>query len=153
MKVTYKYKTTNSQSIEEVILTEVQYFDPISKDEDYENDAIPKYNDSRNYCPDVSKSDFEWIEITISESIKSDTTIRTEYYCEGNSCMIYRKDKDGFELIIQSIMVKKELLYISRMERKNFNSLWENISFSAGVHPEGDSKEEWYNLKKNELVR
>jgi hypothetical protein len=153
MKIIYKYKLRNSENISEIGLSKAQYYDPVSKEENYEDDAIPSQNDRRNYCPGISKTDFEWDEILISESIKSDTSIRTEYYGTGNSWMTYRRDKNGFELIIQSMMIKQELIYISRMERRNTDSSWENIIFTAGVYPEGGPEEEWYNLKKGELLK
>lgn len=153
MRITYKYKLLNSADFTEIELTKDTYFDSISEEQNFEEDGVPMHNDGRDYCPNITNHNFEWGEIIISGSKNNDTSIRTEYYNARNSYMIYRKDKDGYELIIQSIMIKSELIYTSRMERKNKNSLWENINLSAGFHPEGGPKEEWFNLKKGELVK
>ena len=151
MQIRYRYKLLNSDVVQTIVLNESEYYDPISDQENYEDDAIPKYNDSRNYQPEIDEAFFEWDEVIISESIKNDTVIKTEYFAEGKSHLTYRRDGDGYELIIQSFIVSSKEVYISRMERMGGNEPWINTNFNLGVNFEGGENEKWYNLKKGEL--
>ena len=151
MKITYKYKLFNSDKVYESLLTELEYFGPILIGEEYEKDAIPKYNDPRDYFPAYDKSNFEWGVLLITDSLESDKSIRTEYFANGESQFTHRKDKDGFELIIQSFLISSNEIIISRIERKGKSQPWINTNFSLGVNFNSGGDEKWYNLKKGEL--
>ena len=151
MKIELRYKLINQNQVEVVILNENEYFDPILEQENIEDDAIPKYNDTRDYHPQINKNIFEWDELIISNSKYSDKQIRTEYYANGESQLIYRKDLDGYELIIQSIIISNNEVFVSRMERAGINKQWKPINISLGVDYKSFGKEKWYNLKKGEL--
>ena len=151
MKIQYRYKLLNSNNIQSTVLNESEYYAQISETENFEDDAIPKHNDLREYQPEISKILFEWVELIISNSIKNDTVIRTEYFARGESQLISRKDANGYELIVQSFLLSTKEIFISRMERNGVNELWTNSSFNLGVNFNGGKEEKWYDLKKGEL--
>jgi len=150
MEIKCKYKLSNSESINTIVLDGSEYYEPLLVGENLEDDAIPKYNDTRDYVSGVENELFEWCELIISGTIKNDTVIRTEYYAKGKSELTCRKDFDGYELIIQSFLIRSNEVYISRMERTGLNEPWVNTDFSLGVNFEGGSDEMWYNLKEGE---
>ena len=151
MQIQYRYKLLNSERIQTIVLTESEYYDPIWDQENYEDNAVPKYNDSRNYQPEIDKMLFEWDELIIFGSIKNDKVIKTEYFAEGKSNLTYRNDANGYELIIQAFLISSKDIYISRMERNGINEPWVNTNFNLGANFEGGDNEKWYNLKKGEL--
>ena len=83
---------------------------------------------------------------------KSDFVTRTNYY--GNdTTVVYRKDKDGFELIVQSIRVATNCIVITRLERPNSFSEWANINLNIGLNYNGDEGEEkWFSSKNGEFI-
>lgn len=152
MIIQYHYKLVGIEEIRTVNMRKIEYFDSILDGENYEDDAIPKYDDPREYIPETENRLFEWDELIISDSIKNDRTIRTEYFAEGNSLFASRKDKNGYESVIQSILISPNKIYISKMERIGTNKPWTNTNFSLGVNVDGGREEKWYNLKKGELI-
>lgn len=151
MKILCRYKLTNSDLVQSIALKPSDYFNPISDKENFEDDAIPKFDDSRNYLPEIKEPKFEWDEIIITESLRSDKIIRTEYFSDGKSQLTVRKDKDGYELILQSVLISATQIFISRMERDGLSDTWKNTSFRLGVNFEDGENEKWFNLKKGEL--
>lgn len=152
MKICYKYKLKFSEKIESIFLREDEYFDPISESENYEDDAIPKYNDPREYLPEINKNKFDWDELIITESKESNKSIRTDYFADGESQLINRKDNNGYELVIQSFLIRPNEIYISRIERSGLDEPWKNTSFSLGLNFEGGKNEVWYDLKERILI-
>ena len=150
MKITILYKLLNQTQIHEVPLTPEEYFDPLLENENYEDDGIPKYNDTWEYFPEIPYSNFEWDEHIISDSQKNDKRIRTDYFAGGESRVTHRKDANGYELIIQSVLIRANEVYISRMERYSPDENWRTTDLSLGQNFEGGANEKWYNLK-NEL--
>ncbi|WP_018343851.1 hypothetical protein [Cytophaga aurantiaca] len=156
IEITYKYK--NKTSVESVDLTAEQYFDPIDEDENYEDDSIPRYDQTVDYIIEVdstiTEEDLEYSILEIQDSIESDKSIKTTYF--GNeSQLLYRIDYDGFELIIQSIRVAENCIVVTRMERPDTKSEWINISYSTILNykKEHSGEETLYSAKAGEYIR
>jgi hypothetical protein len=157
MDIEIKYKLIDNENVEQFKLTPEVYFDSLDENENFEEDGIPRYQHTLDYLTEFDNSiPTEKIEFTLIEirnSIKSDHKIKTNYFGQGQSDVIYRKDKDGYELIIQSIKVTTNSILISRMQRKDSDSEWE-ISSSIGVNYEAENteKENWYSVTEGEFV-
>jgi len=157
MDIEIKYKLVDNEEVEQIKLTPEIYFDPLNKNENFEDDGVPRFQKVKKYLTDhdnsfpVEKLEFAIIEIR--NSIKSDHKITTNYFGHGKSEVIYRKDKDGYELIIQSIKVTINCIHLSRMERKDNNSDWK-ISSSIGLNYEKENTDDevWYSATNGEFI-
>ena len=90
--------------------------------ETFENDAIPKFNHAEKYL-EISTKMLEWTEIEVTE-IQEAHYIRTQYFNEGKSSMIQRKDSNGYELIILLSQLNDLDTNIIKIH-KNPNEKWE----------------------------
>ena len=146
MKIKIEYKLRDNNSLALVHLDPSVYFDPIDLGENFEDDTIPKYDDTVKYILDndnsLKKESIEYTLLTISESSKSDKIEKITYIGNGNESR-YTKDYTGWELIVQSIKVAENCIVITRMERENALSEWHNISYSTILNPSTD-KEIYY---------
>jgi hypothetical protein len=157
MNIILTYKLKKSDSIELIKLTPEQYFDKIAEGENLEDDAIAKYDQEGNYIldilPGIQFDDLDYTTVELTGSINSDFVTKTTYY--GNDTkVIYRKDKSGFELLIQSIQVAINCIVITRMERQNNSSEWTNINLNVGMNynKNDQDEEKWYSSKDGELI-
>lgn len=157
MDIILSYKIKNSDFIEVLRLTAEEYFDKIQEHENFENDAIAKYDKEQYYIldfnPDISLDELEYTTVELTNSNKSDFVTRTNYY--GNdTTVIYRKDKNGFELIVQSIRVATNCIVITRLERPNSFSEWTNINLNIGLNYNqvDNGKEKWFSSKNGEFI-
>ncbi|MCU0239727.1 MAG: hypothetical protein MUC29_09810 [Pyrinomonadaceae bacterium] len=119
IKIHYKIKDELEKYVD---LTPEEYFDPIDEDETYENDAIPKFNHAEEYL-EISTEMLEWTNIEISETNRGQS-IKTQYFDEGKSWMIHRKDLDGYEEIILSSQLNSSNVHIARVHKDN-NENWQ----------------------------
>ena len=157
MDIILSYKIKNSDTLNVIRLTAEQYFDKIEKDENIEDNAIAKYDQEHfyilDYNPDISLDQLEHTTIELNGSNKSDFITKTNYY--GNdTTVVYRKDKNGFELIIQSIRVTTNCIVITRLERPNSISDWTNINLNVGLNykKDDDGEEKWFSPKKGDFI-
>lgn len=157
MDIILSYKVRNSETIGIIILTPEQYFDRTEESENFEDDAIAKHDQEKYYIlecnPEISLDQLENTTIELKGSNKSDFITKTNYY--GNdTTVVYRKDKNGFELIIQSIRVTTNCIVIKRLERPNCMSDWTNINLNVGInYKEGDAGEEkWFSPKNGDFI-
>ena len=153
MDIDIKYRLQD-KGIFSFKLTPSEYY-KITDKGNFEDIDIPKYDDPRQYVTSVNKDtdshQIEQTEITISNSIKSDTVIKTTYFTEITK-LIHRKDKDGFELIIQEIQVADNCIVITRMERDNVNDSWKNVNYNIGLNVfDNQTNERWFNSLKGEF--
>lgn len=127
----------------------------ITDKKNFEDIDIPKHSDARQYVTDANKNidtnQIEQTEIIISNSVKSDTIIRSKYFTEITK-LIHRKDKNGYELIIQEIQVADNCVVITRMERDNVNDNWNNVNYNIGLNVfDSQTNERWFNSLKGEF--
>jgi len=119
IRISYKVKNGSEKRIE---LTPEEYFDPLDENENYEDEGVAKFNHAEEYLK-IPKSELEWTEIEITETTIGHN-IRTEYFDEGKSQMIQRKDVDGHELIILISQLNDSDTNIIRIH-KNVGENWE----------------------------
>ena len=156
MNIQLTYKLRETSIINEINLCPEEYFESIEQNENFEDDGIAKYNEEWFYILDLISnlkvSDFEFTTVELRGSLKSDFLIKTNHY--GNdTIIIYRKDKNGYELMIQSLKIAKNCLVITRMERENSTSEWININLNTGVnYNKNDENEKWYSLSNGEIM-
>jgi hypothetical protein len=155
IKVGYKFKNTTDYFYFRLMPEE--YYDTLGINESYEKDGVPKFNDAKEYVNNhdklISIENIEQTIIEIKNSVNNDHSIKTYYLGQGQSMLIYRKDNDGYELIIQSIKITKNCNQITRIERFNNSMDW-NISSSIGLNCEPDSigEEKWYSVTNGEYI-
>lgn len=155
--LTFKFK--GQDTIHEIELTPEEYYDEIEEGETYENDAIAKYNAEKYYIldhyGDIYFEDLEFTTIELRDSVKSDLITKTLYY-GVDSTICYRRNKNGYELIIQSIQVATNCCTITRMERDDSFSEWKNIFLSIGINYEIEhnihGEEKWLDANKGEFI-
>lgn len=157
MKITFKYSIDQPGQERSFDLPPEIYFDPLDNHETYENDGISRYLDDRKHICDFDESvrieDISSMIFVIEGSPKHDTIIKTTYYGNGQSEVSYRKDKCGFEEIIQSFRVTSNTILITKMNRSTYNSNWK-ISSSCGLNymQEHLGKEEWISVTAGEYI-
>jgi hypothetical protein len=149
-----KYKLIGEDSTQENKITPEQYYEVFEPNENFEKDCIAKYNAEKFYIKmfkeiDLNKLEFTSIELINSE--KSDFITKTNYFGHETQ-IVYRKDKNGFELIIQTIQVTTNTIVITRMERENNLCEWKNIDICAGVNFLKNQNEEWYSIKTGKII-
>lgn len=156
IKITYKCK--NNILTTSFELTTQQYYETIEEGENYEDDCIPKYDQTIDYIIDfdstVTEELLEYSILKIQDSIKSNKNITTTYF--GNKSQLIHSISDtGWELIIQSIRIAENCIAITRMERADSKSSWTNISYSTGLNYENNQsgKEIWYSANEGEYIR
>jgi hypothetical protein len=156
MNIQITYKLLDNAELFRFDITPQNYFDLIANNENFENHGVAKFNNAKEYLIQqgisVPLDHLEYTLIEISNSIHSDHSIKTNYFGAGQSEVTYRKDKSGFELIIQSFKIATNSIHITRMERNTFDSDWK-ISSSIGLNYEKKSGEEiWYSATKGEFI-
>ncbi|NME72808.1 hypothetical protein [Flammeovirga aprica] len=159
MKITIEYKLILENDLKILSLSPELYFDPIGSDENFEEDGIEKYSDPREYINEYDNNsvlldELDYVTILISESIESDKRIKTIYYDKGESRFIHRKDKNGFELIIQSFKIAENGIFNCRMERESSIKEWKiqsGIGLNYKVEHRGEEK--WLSLLKGEFIK
>lgn len=119
IQICYKVRDEDEKFIN---LTAKEYFDSLDKEENFEDDGIPKFNHAEEYL-NIPTKILEWTAIRISEA-KVAHSIRTQFFDNGKSWMTYRKDLDGYEEIILSSRLNDSDDNVVRI-RKNSDVSWQ----------------------------
>jgi hypothetical protein len=143
MKIQIEYKLRDNSNIALLHLDPSVYFDPIDLGENFEDDAIPKFGDTIEFILEsdnsIKRETIEYILLTISESLKSDKVEKITYLHSDNE-LRHTRDFKGWELIVQSIRVATNCIVITRIERENAESEWQNVSYSSVLNPSTDAE-------------
>lgn len=156
MDIEIKYKLVDNSELVIFSLTPELYYDKLGKNEIFTEDGIPRFNKAKDYLQELDNSvPLDKIESTIIEIKNSDNdqVIKTTYFGTGQSELTHRKDKNGFELIIQDIKIATNCIHIVRLERDKSESEWK-ITSSIGMNYETHhaGQEVWYSSSNGEFI-
>lgn len=157
MEIEIRFKLKNNSDSFNFSLTPEQYYDMINDNETYEEDGVPKFDEAKGYLTSfdnsISLDTVEQAIIEIKNSNDNDHTIKTFYLGQGSSLIIHREDKNGYELIIQSIKIANNCAVVTRMDRNDSSSDW-RISSSIGLNCELENigEEKWYSVINGEFI-
>lgn len=156
MDIEIKYKLVDHEEFVIFSLTPELYYDELDKNETFAEEGIPRFNKAKDYLQELAKTvPLDKIESTIIEIKNSDNDqiIKTTYFGKGQSELTHRKDKKGYELIIQDIRIATNCILITRLERDNSESEWKftsSIGLNYETHHAG--QEVWYSSSKGEFI-
>jgi hypothetical protein len=112
MELEIVYQTWDSDTPLKLRLAPEDYFDPVEPGETYEDNGIPRYNETWHYL-DVPRERLKW-----SSERRSgtwfDTTFLTQYLDGGRSWLTHRVDPDGYEEMIHVTQLDHRTCHILR---------------------------------------
>lgn len=141
MKIRISYKVKNDLT-KFVDLVSEEYFDPLDKDENYEDHGIAKFDHAEEYL-EISPENLEWTEIEITKT-KTSHSIRKQYSADGKSWMCHRKDLDGYEEIIVMSQLSDLEVNVVRIHKKE-NGNWQ-IKYNGIITDLADGSQKEKNL-------
>lgn len=156
MDIEIKYKLVDNAEFVIFSLAPDFYYEKLDKNETFAEEGIPRFNKAKYYLQELDNSiPLDKIETSIIEIKNSehDQIIKTTYLGKGQSELIHRKDKNGFELIIQDIKIATNCIHIIRLERDKGESEWKitsSIGLNYEIHHAG--QEVWFSSSNGEFI-
>jgi len=119
-------------------LTPVEFFDPIGKGESFENDAIPRFNHARDYLTE-RKEMINWTDLLVEDGTTS--RITTTFLHDPDSWVAFRREDVGYQELIHTVQIGKDVCYILRMHHMEGNEWTINYSALITTLPDGSEQE------------
>lgn len=124
MEIRISYKLIDHPEIKSLLLTPEEYYDSLEANESFEDNGVPRFNNTHEYIGLAAKK-LKWsiIKITCDKGI---SYLRSQYLDGDRSMMEHTIDYDGSEEIIHSNEIEKDKWHIIKTH-KTLNSSWQVI--------------------------
>jgi hypothetical protein len=124
MEIKINYQLNEESETKSIFLSAEEYFDPIVSGETFEENGVPKYQETCKYIG-CSSNDLKWdiIKIICDKGI---SIFRSQYLDGSRSMMTHSIDFDNSEEIIHSTELEKNNWHIIKMFKPQ-NGFWSVI--------------------------
>jgi hypothetical protein len=138
MEIEIVYQTWESDQPARLKLSPEAYFDPLEPGDTYQENGIPRYNETWQYL-DVPRSRLKWA-CERRSGTWFDTTFLTQYLDSGRSWLTHRVDPDGYEEMIHVTQLDDSTCHIIRTVKPAAAARWA-VCLNSVIHDQDDGSQ------------